>query len=124
MTEDLLGPKHPLLPCVQLVPSLFQHAIIVKTSSTPLHPRVKPLLAIPIHIDTWQSTRSVSLTLIAIALDESRVLPPFTTVRLYQGPCRSSSTLCDLYPFRGEGAQCRRSRHSSRGTGVPSRRGP
>lgn len=36
MTEDLLGPKHPLLPCVQLVPSLFQHAIIVKVNTTRL----------------------------------------------------------------------------------------
>ncbi|KAJ1042118.1 hypothetical protein NDA10_003727 [Ustilago hordei] len=30
----------------------------------------------------------------------------------------------ELSLIKGEGAQCRRSRHSSRGTGVPSRRGP
>ncbi|UTT92809.1 hypothetical protein NDA17_001320 [Ustilago hordei] len=30
----------------------------------------------------------------------------------------------ELSPVKGEGAQCRRSRHHSRGTGVPSRRGP
>ncbi|KAJ1591356.1 hypothetical protein NDA15_001766 [Ustilago hordei] len=30
----------------------------------------------------------------------------------------------ELSLIKGGGAQCRRSRHSSRGTGVPSRRGP